>query len=234
MKTSDCRESDTDKYKQPIGFVYLTCEGQPPYTSGWPVDNRYFGVMRSEQRAPENCPRIYFKLPITQPVTAVLWNMKLGNGNFLTQSLPFPWKKYGLFPPIHISTRGVSFQEPGYLMRMTDPPRELALHLEYATELWRPFTSLVSAWKLLPGLSKMLPPELDDFMERLGRSQNRGKLETLHQKAFIANCWIPWEQAELRHKDRVRDMERNGVPIELENFKKLAKREMQLRRHFLK
>lgn len=199
-----------------IGCAYLTYTGTPPYMPDQPVDYRYFGEFVSPERAPKQCPMIFFELPIAGPVTAVLWHTVLENGNYLTKHMPFLW---------------AGFSEPKYSSPTGDPPLEMVLLLEYATEYWKPFTSLEAAAMLMPALIEMTQPELDDFLGRLGNRENLKKREVLRKKMFIASCWANWAKAGLSYEERVADMEKNGVPITLHYFKKLVTRDMSLNRH---
>jgi len=216
-----------------IGFAYLTYKGTLPYTLDQPVDYRYFGKIVSKDRAPKHCPRIYFELPISRPVTTVLWHADLGNGTFTTRPALFLWVGIQMYSVDHEHLKDIGFYEPRLAMIMDAPPRELVLQLGYAIKIWEPFTTLVAASKLLPVMLNMESWEREDFLKRIGQGQNERTLRVAHQKAYIANCWIAWENAELCYADRVRDMQKNGVQITLGNFKKLVNREMKLKPHFI-
>jgi len=70
------------------------------------------------------------------------------------------------------------------------------------------------------------------FLERIGQSQNPQSLRVKHQKDFILVCWAKWEKAELSYEERIRDMEKNGMPIEEKSFRQFVSR-MKLKQYSL-
>ncbi len=215
-----------------IGAVYSPYYGEAPYTPGQRVDYRNLGKIVPQDMAPDHCPMLYFKLPITRPVTVAIWNASSPNGIFTRQEVLVPWLNTELLQYKQELHEQVGRFAPRLSSVVNNPPKGLVLQLQYAIEYWQPFTSLVAALKLLPVLIAMSPEESADFLGRIGLTQNQRKLRVVRQKAFINSCWVAWEQAELSYEERVRNMEKNGVPIKLESFKKLAKREMKLNRLF--
>lgn len=215
-----------------IGVVYLPYYGKSPYTPGQRVDYRSFGKIVPKEMAPDHCPMLYFSLPIMRPVTAALWHASSPDGLFTMQEVLVPWLNTELLQYKQEPHEQVGHYAPRLSWTVNSPPDALVLLLQYAIAYWQPFTSLVAALDLLPVLIAMSPEGSADFLGRIGLTQNQHKLHVLRQKAFINSCWVAWEHAELSYEDRVRNMEENGVSIKLESFKKLAKREMKLKRLF--
>jgi len=213
-----------------IGYAFLTYKGELPYTLDQPVDYRSCGQFISPQRAPDFCPRIYFQLPITGLVSAVLWHAPLGNGSFYNAAVLFPWDKFEMVDVNQDGPGGLGKRTPQCILANKNSSHEMRLALGYLTEFWQPLTSLASAGRLLPVLLKMSPEEKEDFMEKIGQSRNRAKFRVLLEKAFIALSWEVWESKEMSYPARIRDMAAHDTAIKLDRFKKLVKR-MKLKRH---
>lgn len=215
-----------------IGYAFLTYKGTLPYTPDQPVNYRYCGEFISPQSAPKYCPKIYFELPITRPVSAVLWSALMENGDLWHRDVLFSWAKFEMQEIKPTGPGGLGEWIPKFMTEISEPPREIILALSYVTEFWQPFTSLVAASKLLPFLHNMSLTQKDDFLGRIGQSRNREKFRVLLEKFYIALYWPAWEKKEMSYEGRIRDMAAHGIQISMAVFQKRVRRDMKLERRF--
>lgn len=211
-----------------IGYAFLTLKGKLPSTPEKPVDYLCCGQFISPQMAPESCPRIYFELPITRPVSAVLWHAPLGKGSFFNRAILFPWDKFEMVDVNQDGPGGLGERVPKFTLANENPPREMSLALGYVMKFWQPLTSLAAASKLLPFLLKMSQVQKEDFLGRIGQSRNREKFRVLLENTAIALSWPAWEKRGLPYEERIRDMGAHGSPITMAVFRKRVNRDMKL------
>lgn len=216
-----------------IGYAHCLYEGSLPYQPGAPIS---FGAFVPHAAKPRFCPEIYFRFPIRQPVTAVVWCAPYAEGGYYVTALPFDWSQR--LPVAQMeefageSSGYVPQHATVFVSTVTADQKNLLRPwqclVDLAEEYWQPLIRLRMASKLVPAMHLMSEAERIEFLATLGQSRNQKTRRKWREDFFIASRWETWERMRgdgvKNYGDRVADMAKHGLPMSVAAFKKRVSR----------